>query len=156
MVPFAKTAPNGSSMASGTIFFNLCLPFACRKRYHSVKWYQYSPFFEMELKWLLLSKWSHNQPFFVENGTTLQSGAKMVPERGPSCGHENGYTFFFQCIIYFAHCRGTCIKEESESDSRHKGRRFRLKNLSLQKGVCVFEKSIFVDGATFLYERHPW
>ena len=51
--------------------------------------------------------------------------------------------------------RGTCIKERNRSQN-HRGRRFRLKNLSLQKGVCVFENAIFVDGATFLYERHPW
>ncbi len=28
--------------------------------------------------------------FLVENSTTLQSGTKTVPKRGPSCGHENG------------------------------------------------------------------
>ena len=41
------------------------------------------PFLEVEIKWLLLSKWSHNQLFFFgKNGTPKQSGTKMVLKGG--------------------------------------------------------------------------
>ena len=36
---------------------------------------------------------------FATNGTLFSKGHsfKTVPKWGPSCGHENGATFFFQC-----------------------------------------------------------
>ena len=46
------------------------------------------------MKYTEKKKWSR---FFLNNGTTLQSGTKAAPKWGPSCGHENGSTFFFQC-----------------------------------------------------------
>ena len=50
------------------------------------KWYL---FLEVELKWLLLGKWNHNQPFFGRKGYHFAKWYKMVHKWGPSCGHEN-------------------------------------------------------------------
>ncbi len=75
----------------------------CEKNGASV---QNGTILELELKWLLLRKWSYNQPFLLENGTTLQSGTKTVPKWGPCCGHEMapqwnhfGSTFSFQYMF---------------------------------------------------------
>ncbi len=61
----------------------------CREWYHFESGTKMVPFLEVELKWLLLGKWNHNQPFFGRKGYHFAKWYKMVHKWGPSCGHEN-------------------------------------------------------------------